>query len=219
MKPRLRPLPAALLLAVFAAHATAQAVYPATPAGRKLEAWIANFNQGKEETTRQFVADNYAPSLLARASAERFAAMDTDLHGRWGKLKIFRAEGAGPLQASVTAQDAEGTKWIRVTIRVEADAPNKILEVNFDRIPRPFGAPAQPRLADADLFAALEKLLEQRAAGDKFSGTVLIARNGKPVYGKAYGRADINAKIANRLDTKFALGSMNKMFTDRKSVV
>lgn len=213
MKPRGRLFPAALLLAVFAAGSAAQVTYPATPAGRRLEAWIVNFNQGKEEATQQFAAENYAAALLQRVPAERWAAMDTDLHARWGKLKLFRAESARPLEASITAQDAEGTKWIRVTIRVEGDPPNKIAEVNFDRIPRPFGAAAAPRLTDTELFAALEKLLQQRADADKFSGAVLIARNGKPVFVKAYGRADVNAKISNRPDTKFALGSMNKMIT------
>lgn len=214
---RMRPLKSGLcfllLVAALAAAAAAQVTYPSTPAGRALEAWIANFEKGKEEANLVFARENYAPSLLQRAPAERWAAMDADLHNRWGKLKIFRAEGAGPLEASATFQDAEATKWVKVTIKVEADAPNRITDVNFDRIPRPFAAPVPPRLPDAELVPALEKFLEQRAAADKFSGVVLIGRAGKPVFVKAYGRADVKAQVANRPDTKFALGSMNKMIT------
>jgi CubicO group peptidase (beta-lactamase class C family) len=42
---------------------------------------------------------------------------------------------------------------------------------------------------------------------------VLVAKDGKPIYTKAVGYAHKGFKVPNRLDTKFCLGSMNKMFT------
>jgi CubicO group peptidase (beta-lactamase class C family) len=42
---------------------------------------------------------------------------------------------------------------------------------------------------------------------------VLIAKDGRPIFRNAYGYADREAKIKNNLDTRFRLGSMNKMFT------
>jgi CubicO group peptidase (beta-lactamase class C family) len=51
------------------------------------------------------------------------------------------------------------------------------------------------------------------AAADRFSGAVLVARNGKTVFAQAYGLADREKKTANTLKTRFRLGSMNKMFT------
>ena len=55
--------------------------------------------------------------------------------------------------------------------------------------------------------------LEKRMASDQFSGAVLVAKNGKPIFEQAYGLADRDHKTPNTLDTKFRLGSMNKMFT------
>jgi CubicO group peptidase (beta-lactamase class C family) len=51
------------------------------------------------------------------------------------------------------------------------------------------------------------------AANDQLSGTVLIAWQGKPVLERAYGLADRDQNIRNQTDTKFNLGSMDKMFT------
>jgi CubicO group peptidase (beta-lactamase class C family) len=54
--------------------------------------------------------------------------------------------------------------------------------------------------------------VEQRAA-QGFSGAVLVARHGAPVYANACGEADRATHRANTLDTPFNLASDNKMFT------
>ncbi|HFA48624.1 MAG TPA: serine hydrolase [Bacteroidetes bacterium] len=46
-----------------------------------------------------------------------------------------------------------------------------------------------------------------------FSGAVLIAEKGKPIFQKAYGLADIKNNIPNTLQTKFRIGSINKDYT------
>ena len=48
---------------------------------------------------------------------------------------------------------------------------------------------------------------------DGFSGAVLIAKDGVPIFKKAYGYANRSFDVPNKIDTKFNLGSMNKMFT------
>jgi D-alanyl-D-alanine carboxypeptidase len=63
------------------------------------------------------------------------------------------------------------------------------------------------------LLTALRAKLEQEVAADNFSGAVMVAKNGKPIYSAAFGLADREKKIPNKLDTKFRIGSMNKMFT------
>ncbi len=80
----------------------------------------------------------------------------------------------------------------------------------------PRGAPAIPHtknMPEADVARAVQSFLDDRAAHGDFSGSVLVAKNGKPVFEKAYGLADTSRNTPNRIDTKFNLGSMNKMFT------
>ena len=47
----------------------------------------------------------------------------------------------------------------------------------------------------------------------QFNGTVLVAENGKIVYQKGFGLADMEWNIPNKPDTKFRLGSITKQFT------
>ena len=55
--------------------------------------------------------------------------------------------------------------------------------------------------------------MKKLADADVFSGTVLLARDGVPIFQGAYGMANKDFNVPNQIDTKFNLGSMNKMFT------
>jgi CubicO group peptidase (beta-lactamase class C family) len=72
---------------------------------------------------------------------------------------------------------------------------------------------AKPGMSDAEVVAALGKFLDAAAAQDKFSGTVLLAKDFRPLMTRAWGIADPARAIANRPDTRFNLGSINKIFT------
>ena len=66
---------------------------------------------------------------------------------------------------------------------------------------------------DSAIAKELIAFLEQSIANDAFSGAVLLARNGQPIFTKAYGLANKAANTPNNTDTKFNIGSLNKMFT------
>jgi CubicO group peptidase (beta-lactamase class C family) len=78
---------------------------------------------------------------------------------------------------------------------------------------RPALARAPRTLTDQEIVQKLESYLEKEAGSDRFSGAVLFARDGAPLFTKAYGLASKAWNVPNRVDTKFNLGSMNKMFT------
>lgn len=69
------------------------------------------------------------------------------------------------------------------------------------------------RMSDAEIANELAVYLEKLTVEDKFSGVVLVAKDGKPIFVRAYSMANKVANIPNRVDTRFNLGSMNKMFT------
>jgi CubicO group peptidase (beta-lactamase class C family) len=79
----------------------------------------------------------------------------------------------------------------------------------------PTRAPDAPtaQLSDGDIVAQIKGYVERLASRDAFSGTVLLARAGKPLYRAAFGDANKDFGVPNTVDTKFNLGSMNKMFT------
>lgn len=64
------------------------------------------------------------------------------------------------------------------------------------------------------VFAArLNDYLQAATAANNFSGAVLVAQNDKILFEKAYGIANRDRNALNSVDTRFNLGSMNKMFT------
>jgi CubicO group peptidase (beta-lactamase class C family) len=64
-----------------------------------------------------------------------------------------------------------------------------------------------PTLAD------VEALVGEQAAADRFSGAVLVSRHGEALFSDAVGMADRDRAIPNALQTRFRIGSMNKMIT------
>lgn len=68
-------------------------------------------------------------------------------------------------------------------------------------------------IIESQAIQALREKIHVRAEQEKFSGSILIAKNGIPIFLDARGFADRDKQILNRIDTKYNLGSMNKMFT------
>lgn len=60
---------------------------------------------------------------------------------------------------------------------------------------------------------AIVAAVDKAAAEDRFSGVVMLAKNGEPQFTRAWGYADPAKTTPNRVDTKFNLGSINKFFT------
>src|SRR5260370_22341743 len=55
--------------------------------------------------------------------------------------------------------------------------------------------------------------MQRRYAAGDFNGTVLVARQGKVIYERAFGLANREWSVPNDLETKFEIGSMTKQFT------
>src|SRR5262245_52234291 len=65
----------------------------------------------------------------------------------------------------------------------------------------------------AKLEAALDDYLRPAVEERRFSGVVLVARDGQPLVRKAYGFADWTKRTPNTPETKFKLFSITKQFT------
>ena len=66
---------------------------------------------------------------------------------------------------------------------------------------------SQDKAARIDTF--VQKYLELK----QFNGAVLVAEDGKIIFSKGFGYADVENKIPNKADTKFRLASVTKQFT------
>jgi D-alanyl-D-alanine carboxypeptidase len=69
------------------------------------------------------------------------------------------------------------------------------------------------RGSEADVLKALSEHADKLARDDELAGAVLVAKDGRVLFRRAYGLADRKRRIPNTLRTRFRIGSMNKMFT------
>ncbi|MBA3766745.1 MAG: beta-lactamase family protein, partial [Acidobacteria bacterium] len=119
---------------------------------------------------------------------------------------------------TVLIQTKKG-EWFEIGFQFEAESPHKLLGLRVeDREAPPAGAQSKieapaPPLTEGEAMSLVEKHLNELVAADEFSGTVIIAKGGVPVLQKAYGLASLEYNVPNRIDTKFNLGSINKIFT------
>ena len=68
-------------------------------------------------------------------------------------------------------------------------------------------------LPEAALLSRLERTVDSLAQADQFSGVIMLAKQGTPVFQRAWGMADREAHRPNNIETAFNLGSINKVFT------
>ncbi len=74
------------------------------------------------------------------------------------------------------------------------------------------GGPASP-LTNDQITAKVNEYMDAVLRVDGFSGTILVARDGKPIVSRGYGMADIELNVPNAPDYVFRLGSVTKQFT------
>lgn len=176
-----------------------------TPAGQVCAAWLDAFNSGDRDTYRAFL-EKYSPSRLDRLDS----AME--FRTRTGGLDLKKVESSSPTELVAIAEERGTEQFVRLSFAVEAAEPHNMAGVRLEAIPTPAEF-APPQLSESELVAALEKKMQQEADTGQFSGTVLLAKNSKPIFEQAYGMADRERKVPNTLTTRFRIGSMNKMFT------
>ncbi|HET7084838.1 MAG TPA: serine hydrolase domain-containing protein [Rhizomicrobium sp.] len=194
-----------LLLAflLMTVPAFAQPAIPDTAMGKTLSDYLTALNSGDTAQINTF------------KSAHHFDEPPQDLQNFYrqtGGFTLLKVESADATSIVSLMQEKRSETIARFIIKEIGTAEAPKLSVSARAIPRPAEF-AIPRLSQAVALKALEDRARDEEKNDKFSGVYLIARDGKVVSAKAFGWEDREAKRKVTLDTKFRIGSMNKMFT------
>lgn len=215
-----RPLPPSrafvlllLLAAVLPVHAEGrkEAKLPGSPLGKLAAAYLQAFNSGSRDALREFISANYSEPALQERSAEARAEQQWTLVNSSGPLDVFRAEQPSGDALQVWARARRTGEWLRLRFAPETAEPLRIPGIVFESTTCPRWAECPARLKDAQVVAELRSYLDTLTAADAFSGVVLLARDGTPIFEHAYGNALFGIPI--QTTSRFALASMNKMFT------
>ncbi|MFL6261750.1 MAG: serine hydrolase domain-containing protein [Thermoanaerobaculia bacterium] len=200
-----RALGALLAVVLMAAPAAAQPEIPKTPAGKAFATWLAAFNSADPAQIHAFDAA-YSRKDVPPIE-DRLAFREAT-----GGFTLVRVEKNEPLDLIALIQEKSSDTIARLEITLSADDPPKILKAPIEAVPRPPDL-AIPRMPEAQALAALTARVDELVKNDQLSGAVLVARHGKVLLQKAWGRANRETGAPATLDTRFRIGSMNKMFT------
>jgi len=202
-----------LLLAALVLPMTAHAQQPAatsTAGEHLLRDLVRVMNTGDRTTLRRFVDEHFVNQGEGAVPPEQRVERLSGLRSNFGEVALKSVEPSKAGEVSGLVQSVRLETWQRMTVFL-AGSPARIARVRL----QPAAAPDAPtqRPSDGEIVAQLKGYVDRLASRDVFSGTVLLAKRGVPLYQVAVGEANKDFGARNTLDTKFNLGSMNKMFT------
>lgn len=204
---------------LLAGAAPGTPTFPETPAGRRASAYLEAFNTGREDAVRAFIEANVAPASLAARPMDQRLAIYREMRDEHGKLTPVRVVDTGEHTLRVVARAEHGATLdlsfmfdaaephLLMGMRIEAGGPDDDTGGNAAE-----ATPATP-LTDDQAVAAWSAYLDSLSRADMFSGAVLFARGDAILYRSAFGEASREGHVPNRADTRFNLGSINKLFT------
>lgn len=203
------------LAAVTAAQQAQQDTAPMTEAQaagvKRVKEMIEALNSGNYATIRAYFEAQSDPNGFENALGRYHLSRGYDL------LRVELVPDRGDLVAGIVRNRITGDEDY-LAVRIEPQAPYRITlfqarapdEVAASWKLKPVTSTA---VTEKDRLQEIGSYLKRLGEADIFSGAIVIAREGKPVFAQAYGYADREKKIPNTVDTPFLLGSLNKLFT------
>ena len=171
-------------------------------------------NAGDAEGLKKFAAEHLSEQERRGTTPERVAQFELNFRQQvGGGLDLHKVLKNTDTELSALLKSrGDFPVFVRASWKFDAANPALVHARDFGPTATPEDA-LPPKSTAEQLAKEIDAKLAKMAAEDRFSGAVLIAKDGRPLFRKAYGYADREAKVPNNLDTKFRLGSMNKMFT------
>ena len=180
---------------------------PSTPAGLVLGRWLAAVNSGD----RAAIAA-YCKQHEPEAGGDH-VEMLLGIHAKFGGFDLQRLQHVEAAEITAILRARKGGEELRFWLQVEEGDPPVVSGANLGPLNREEAQPKAQRVSFEEAVRLVDAHAAAEAAADRFSGALLIARGGNVVLEKAWGFADRESRVSNHVETRFRIGSMNKMFT------
>lgn len=205
---RLGQLALFLFVATSAVLASDEAVR--TPAGRRVMEMIGFINGTNADNFEDYITTQFTPAFKEQFPMSMHTGVIQRIREEHGQVELVDATQSSPDRIQAVLKSKEKPLWLNLTIQVESDSPHRIVLMGM----RPAAPPEEgaQEASPADI-EELDGYLARKMENREFSGTVLIAKDGDPVFHKAYGLASKRFGVTNELDTRYNLASIGKLFT------
>jgi CubicO group peptidase (beta-lactamase class C family) len=199
-----------LLSAAVAATQGPGAKPAAAPAAETARKLVAAINSGDAAARTAFITSSFGADRVD----EQLARFER-IFAQTGGLEIVSLDaGRRPDDALMTLKPRKGDFSVRMVTYGVPGQPARLEDFALRAMVEPLAFTwPESKMDEAAALREVDKRVDQLAANDRFSGTVMIARGDRVAFSKAVGLADRAFGAKNELDTKYNLGSMNKMFT------
>ncbi|HEX8368743.1 MAG TPA: serine hydrolase domain-containing protein [Pyrinomonadaceae bacterium] len=192
------------------AFAQTSASAPADAAEQRGRAFIEVINSNNRAAWQKFISENFAKSSLERVPAEARLGNFARIYDQTRGLNLQNVRRTKPNEVSASVKGSLTGIGMELIFLVEEQSPFYLSSIGI----RPQQSPSSgKKLSDREMVEELDDFLKKVSAADVFSGAVLLAKGDGVLFEKAYGEANKDFKAPNNVNTKFNLGSMNKMFT------
>src|SRR5687768_1828016 len=181
-----------------------------SPAESRAREFVALINSGDRAAIRKYVDANFSGAMRNMPMEQHLFFISAE-RDQSGGLEISGIQESVENAVTLLVKTKLTGQWQALRVAVEPTAPHKIVGIG-KREPKP-PATALRKLSKKEIGSELETFAKKLASADVFSGTLLLAKDGEVIYKGAFGVANKDFNAPNRIDTKFNLGSMNKMFT------
>jgi D-alanyl-D-alanine carboxypeptidase len=185
---------------------THAAPIPHTPAGKRFTELLDVFNRGDDAALKTYLreampGDKTAPDLFV------------DVRGTTGPLIPIQVTAPTPNAISVVLAERDTDSFDGITLLVDAAEPHRITLLQPRMMPRPADAPPLPVLTEPQLLAALKAKLDRDTAAGVFSGVLLLAKDGRPIFQYAGGQEDRERGVPMSMRSRLGTASISKVFT------
>jgi CubicO group peptidase (beta-lactamase class C family) len=181
------------------------------PAEKRAKELIQFINSGNRAEFQKYVEANFGAEMLGMPM-DRHLNFFSSVYDTSRGYEISGVQETKPNQVTMLVKNKLTGEWDALVVTVEAETPHRIAGIGFDS-PKPPEVKDAKKLSEKEIAREMDAFMKKIVAADTFSGAVLLAKDGVPVYKAAFGMANKDFGVANKIDTKFNLGSMNKMFT------
>ncbi|MCI0490581.1 MAG: beta-lactamase family protein [Blastocatellia bacterium] len=184
-----------------------------SPATRRLNELVQLINAPDRAAATAYIQKNYNAGFLNLSPMDDHLGFIFQVHDRTRGLEVHSFQTSTQTEASAFVKSKLTGDWRVLIVRVESAPPHLIAGIGMRLASAPAGERPARKLTEEEMVKELDAFVKKLAAADAFSGAALLAKDGRPIYKKAFGEASKEFNVPNRTDTKFNLGSMNKMFT------
>jgi D-alanyl-D-alanine carboxypeptidase len=183
----------------------------------RIDSFIAAFN-GPVDAFEQYAQANFTAEALGRSDAARRRRTHEQVRADFGTLSVRGVDRPSDTRLEIEVTGSTGERGAMM-LDIEAAPPHRItglrIRIGDDGAEGPALPPAPVRssMSDTDLAKELDAYVARLAAEDRFAGTLLVARDGKAVFERAYGLANRADGVPNTPRTRHSIGSINKHLT------